>query len=154
MIKVEEVPCEHLTVYINTQQKILFLVLLVKCNLVALDVPILRIHGRRVPRHVQLGRCCRLNGHILGWGCRNCWTLTHKSPINYKQQHFSLSVQYLFKSPFITFHCEDRKNERLIASKDKFLQEVLRIPASPTNTSWGGLLGPSPTALYTLMRIS
>lgn len=28
------------------------------------------------------------------------------------------------------------------------------IPASPTNTSCGGLLGPSPTALYTLRRIS
>lgn len=27
-------------------------------------------------------------------------------------------------------------------------------PASPTKTSWGGLGGPSPTALYTLMRIS
>lgn len=28
------------------------------------------------------------------------------------------------------------------------------IPASPTNTSCGALLGPSPTALYTLRRIS
>lgn len=27
-------------------------------------------------------------------------------------------------------------------------------PASPTKTSWGGLEGPSPTALYTLIRIS
>lgn len=30
----------------------------------------------------------------------------------------------------------------------------LDSPASPTKTSWGGLGGPSPTALYTLMRIS
>ncbi len=28
------------------------------------------------------------------------------------------------------------------------------LPASPTNTSCGELVGPSPTALYTLSRIS
>ena len=35
-------------------------------DLVALDVSVLRVHRRRVPRHVQLGGCRGLNGHILG----------------------------------------------------------------------------------------
>lgn len=41
-------------------------------DLVALDVSVLRVHRRRVPRHVQLGGCRRLDGHILRRGCRHC----------------------------------------------------------------------------------
>lgn len=45
-------------------------------NLVALDVSVLRVHGGRVPRHVQLGGRGRLYGHILRWGSRHCWRPT------------------------------------------------------------------------------
>lgn len=42
-------------------------------NLVALDVSVLRVHGGRVPRHVQLGGRGGLYSHILRRGSRHCW---------------------------------------------------------------------------------
>ena len=41
-------------------------------HLVALDVPVLRVHGRGLPGHVQLGRRGRLDGQVLGRGRGNC----------------------------------------------------------------------------------
>lgn len=43
---------------------------------------------------------------------------------------------------------------RAMGSPSQGRAVLLDSPASPTKTSWGGLGGPSPTALYTLMRIS
>lgn len=57
-------------------------------DLVALDVPVLSVHRRRVPCDVQLGGCGRLNGHILGRGGGNCGGPAHRLIIQDKTRTF------------------------------------------------------------------
>lgn len=57
----------------------------VHVNLVALDVSVLCIHRWGVPRHVQLGGCRRLNGHVLRWRCGHCCHTNNHTLKDYPQ---------------------------------------------------------------------
>ena len=117
--------------------------------LVALDVPVLALQRRRLPRHVQLCGRGAMDGHVAGRCCGHCGVKG------------VLSVQGLSQGggaglgqprdprtpPAGLLGAEEGRGGR-------GLEAQLCSPASPTKTSCGGLEGPSPTALYTLMRIS
>lgn len=64
-------------------------------DLVALDVSVLRVHRRRVPRHVQLGGCRRLDGHILRRGCRHCREGTTHTIHTLKHNHIFMHFKTL-----------------------------------------------------------
>lgn len=73
-------------------------------DLVALDVSVLCVHRWRVPRHVQLGGCRRLNGHILRRRCRHCWeAITHMiHTLKHIFMHFKWRVELLVSVKILT----------------------------------------------------
>ena len=82
-------------------------------HLVSLDVSVLRVQWRRLPRHIQLGGRCWLDGHVLRWGGGYCEKIKMKNQarnniknrIDISETHFSISF---FSSLFLEtlqHHC-------------------------------------------------
>lgn len=114
--------------------------------LVALDVSVLALQRGRLPCHVQLRGRGAVDGHVAGRH-RGHWRARGRSVCG---AGGSWGEKEAGEGPW----GRERWAGAVGEGEAGGALGQRHSPASPTKTSWGALRGPSPTALYTVMRIS